>query len=204
MRLTTGLVPEWLTQKLGIISKQTERLTALINELVDVSRLTAGRLSLVLEDVDLQDLAQEVVARFADDGPLITLAAKRPVRGHWDRARLDHILTNLLTNALKFGGGRPIAVTVEPAGDLVHLRVRDQGSGISPADQKRLFQRFERLVSAQHYGGLGLGLWIVSQFAEAMGGRVRADSEVGRGSTFTVELPPDVAEAGARAMLAPP
>jgi signal transduction histidine kinase len=97
-------------------------------------------------------------------------------------------VTNLLSNAIKYGRGKPVDVTVEARERLATLTVRDHGIGISPADQRRIFQRFERAVSKRNYGGFGLGLWIVRQIVESLGGTVRVESVPGEGSTFQVEL----------------
>ena len=114
-------------------------------------------------------------------------------RKSWDRLRLEQILTNLLSNAVKYGAGRPISVEVGAtgAGDDadVWFAVRDRGIGMSPDELGRIFGRFERGVSERNYGGLGLGLWIVRQVVDAMGGSITVDSAPERGSTFTVRLP---------------
>ena len=109
--------------------------------------------------------------------------------GYWDRLRLDQVLTNLLSNALKFGAGKAIEVTLQETHDEVLLAVRDHGIGISPEHQSRIFGRFERAVPTRHYGGLGLGLWIVRQIVERLGGEIQVESVPGAGSTFMVTLP---------------
>jgi signal transduction histidine kinase len=99
------------------------------------------------------------------------------------------VVTNLLTNALKYGAGRPVRVGVAPAGDHARLTVRDEGIGIAPEHLRRIFGRFERAVSERHFGGLGLGLHITQQIVQALGGSVSVESVVGQGSTFEVLLP---------------
>jgi signal transduction histidine kinase len=111
------------------------------------------------------------------------------VTGLWDRLRLDQVFTNLLSNALKYGRGKPVHVRVEAEGDRARLTVRDRGIGISLDDQARIFGRFERAVSERNFGGLGLGLWIAKQIIDRHGGTIAVDSEPGEGSTFIVELP---------------
>jgi PAS domain S-box-containing protein len=192
-RATGGASPEALATKVQAVQRQLSRLSSLVRELLDVSRITAGRLRLEREDLDLAALAREVVPRFSEDlakaGCELRLDAPGPATGHWDRLRLEQVLQNLLSNAIKYGRGRPIEVRVGADAERAWLTVRDEGVGIAPEGQARLFQRFERLASERHYGGLGLGLWIVKQIVDALEGRIRVESAAGQGSTFTVELP---------------
>lgn len=178
------------------------RLQRLIDDLLDVSRITSGRLNLEREPTDLGELAREVADRYMPDahrtGSTLTVETKGITEGNWDRARLDQVLTNLLSNAVKYGAGKPIHVGVfgPDNGDArVRIVVRDEGIGIEPSAQARIFGRFERAVSERHYGGFGLGLWIVRELVEAHGGHVHFESEPGRGSTFFVELPTEVTHA---------
>ncbi|MFP2933046.1 ATP-binding protein [Pyxidicoccus sp. 3LG] len=185
--------PEALNTKVLAVQRQLSRLSSLVRELLDVSRITAGRLRLEREDLDLAALAREMVPRFSEDaaraGCTLRLDAPGPATGHWDRLRLEQVLQNLLSNAIKYGRGHPIDVRVGADAERAWLSVRDEGVGIAPEGQARLFQRFERLSSERHYGGLGLGLWIVKQIVDALEGRIRVESASGQGSTFTVELP---------------
>jgi signal transduction histidine kinase len=177
--------------KVELIRRSVDRLSRLVASLLDISRISSGRLDLEVEEVDLADVAREVVARFDEEavraGCTLLLQAE-PVKGRWDRMRLDQVITNLLSNAVKYGPGKPVVVRVEPDGDRGVLSVRDHGIGISDEDQRRIFQRFERAVSKRNYGGFGLGLWIVRQIVEGLGGIVRVESAPGAGSVFTVEL----------------
>jgi signal transduction histidine kinase len=111
------------------------------------------------------------------------------VVGRWDPARLEHVIAHLLLNAFKFGRGKPVHVRVERNGDRALLSVQDEGIGIAREDQERIFRRFERAVGVRHYGGLGLGLWIASEFVQAHGGTIRVESAAGKGALFTVDLP---------------
>jgi signal transduction histidine kinase len=134
-----------------------------------------------------------VAARFREElaksGNTLVLRCDGGVHGWWDPLRLEQVLTNLLSNAIKYGRGLPIDVQIRADAQQARIEVRDQGIGIPAEDQARLFQRFERLASERHYSGFGLGLWIVRQILDAMGGRIHVQSEPGQGSVFTVELP---------------
>ena len=182
-----------VVQKLKTVTRSSERLGELVNRLLDVSRIGEGPLDLVREEVDLVALAEEVVGRFREaqreSGALGQVSAAGPVRGRWDRARLDTILTNLLSNALKYGLGKPVEVRVSSGGGRVRVAVEDHGIGIDPADHARIFQRYERAASERHYGGFGVGLWVARLVAEAHDGRIDVQSVPGEGATFTLELP---------------
>lgn len=187
--------PEPLLAKLAIVDRQSQRLAQLVEQLLDISRVTAGRLVLELEEFELIELCRAVLTRHEDDlraaGCSIDLRAEAPIEVRWDRTRIEQVLTHLLSNAIKFGRGKPIEVEITAASGRVTLRVRDHGIGIESADQGRIFQRFERAVSARHYGGFGMGLWISRRVVEMLGGTIRVESSPAAGSTFTVELPAD-------------
>ncbi|HET9449790.1 MAG TPA: ATP-binding protein, partial [Aggregicoccus sp.] len=180
---------------------QVRRLSRLVDDLLDVSRIVAGKLPLRTEEVDLLQLTDEVVERFshqaAQAGSSVrvhrleegTGVAEGTVKGRWDRLRLEQVLTNLLTNALKYGQGRPVDVEVGSAEGYALWRIRDRGIGIAPEALGRIFGRFERAVSARAYGGLGLGLYISQQIVRAHGGRIEVQSRVGQGSVFSAHLP---------------
>lgn len=147
--------------------------------------------------MDLSEVVREVSDRFAEEVRRVgcTLRVDAPAtRGEWDRLRLEQVLANLLSNALKYGSGGSVDVTLEADADNARLSVRDEGIGISTEDIARIFGRFERAVPARHYGGLGLGLYITRQIVEAHGGQIRVTSTRGAGSTFTVELPRHLAK----------
>ncbi|MDY7225809.1 sensor histidine kinase [Hyalangium rubrum] len=193
-RAAQGPLPlDTVDAKLQSVQRQVVRLSRLVRELLDVSRISEGKLHLECEDVDLVLLARELAPRFSDDlaraGCELRLEMPETVMGYWDRLRMEQVLQNLVSNAIKYGRGRPIEVRVEADARMARMAVRDEGIGIAPESQARLFQRFERLASERHYGGFGLGLWIVKQIVDAMGGHIHVESEPGRGSLFTVELP---------------
>lgn len=193
LRASADTVPSaWLIDKFEKGQRAVARLGRLIETSLVLSQLTAERLDLHPEVVDVREIVREVVARAADDlawaGCECTVVAPCPAIGRWDRVRLDLVLTNLLSNAMKYGPGRPILIIVGVDERAVTLQVRDQGMGIAREDQRRLFQRFGRLPSATAVSGLGLGLWLVQQLVQAMQGRVEVASEPGQGATFTVTL----------------
>jgi signal transduction histidine kinase len=185
--------PERVTARLESASRQVDRVARLVSNLLDVSRIAAGRVALEREELDLTALVREVLERAEPEaqrgGYRLSLDAPAPVIGHWDRLRIDQALTNLLSNALKYGEGRPIDVRVVAEDAKALVTVRDHGIGIAPEQLERIFGRFERAVSERAYGGLGLGLYIVRRFVEAHGGVVRVESRAGEGSAFTLELP---------------
>ena len=183
-----------LEAKVQGAGRQVDKLARLIVQLLDVSRLRAGRdMDLEREELDLRGLAQEILGRFKEDaaqaGSELRLAAPSPVHGNWDRLRIDQVLTNFLTNALKFGKGRPIDVEVGKAGEEATIVVRDRGIGIAPGDHERIFERFERTGEAKAIHGMGLGLYIVRRIVEAHGGTIRVESRLGEGTAFYVKLP---------------
>jgi len=182
-----------LQRHLEMARRQLRKLSTLINALFDVSRIAQGRLTLDPTETDLGEVLGEVAAWFAPEaarvGSKLWVEGEPHVPGRWDRLRLEQILTNLLSNAIRYGAGRPIHVRVESEGDRARLVVRDEGIGISTEAQERIFGKFERAVSDRHYGGLGLGLHITRGIVEAMGGVIQVESRPGEGSTFTVELP---------------
>ena len=170
-----------------------KRLNRLVEELLDVSRLTAGRLLLHLEEVDIGEVLAEVADRFEDQrarsGSTLAIEAPPGLCGRWDRMRIDQVMTNLFGNAIKYGAGKPIAVTVTAPDDRVRVTIHDQGIGIGAEHHGRIFGRFERAVSDRNYGGLGLGLWIAHEIVQAHGGTIGFESTPGAGTTFFVELP---------------
>jgi hypothetical protein len=187
-----GLLPS-AQPRLRAIHRGTVRLARLVQVLLDVTNITAGRLALRPEPLDLSSVIRDALERWRDDLTRARCALDarlgESILGHWDRSRLEQIIDNLVANAVKFGAGSPIEVVAEAEGACAHLVVRDHGIGIAPDDQRRIFERFERAVPRKHYGGLGLGLWIVRNLVEAHGGEISVSSEPGSGSRFEVTLP---------------
>jgi signal transduction histidine kinase len=195
--------PDRVQRMLNVIEKQDERLLHLVNNLLDVSRLSEGRLELELEEVDLSALVHDVVECFREEIARaqcrLEIHAQDHIVGWWDRSRLDQVVTNLLTNALKYGAGSEVTICVSADATSARLTVADRGIGIAPQHLERIFGRFERAVAVKEYSGVGLGLSIARDIVEALGGTLGVVSEPGGGATFTVELP-----LRARALPAPP
>ncbi|MDC0677624.1 AAA family ATPase [Sorangium atrum] len=193
------VAPERIDAAIQVLNRQIARLAHLVNELLDVTRLNAGRLSLARAPLDLAALTREVVERMhqqlADARCRTHLDLEGPVVGDWDASRVEQVLINLLSNALKYGAGAPIHVVVRGLEGRALLVVRDHGIGVAEADQARIFERFERAVSVRNFGGLGLGLYIVRWIVTSHGGTICVESAPGAGATFIVELPLRPAEA---------
>jgi signal transduction histidine kinase len=184
---------ENVARRLELTRRQVDRLTALVATLVDVSRITSGKLQLSKQHADLVAVVQTVAERLGDDaqrsGSSLRIDASGPVWGDFDVSRVDQVLTNLVSNAIRYGRGQPIRLAVDGKNANARFCVEDRGIGIAPEHQGRIFQQFERAAPSTSYGGLGLGLWISAQIVDAMGGTISVRSEVDVGSVFTVELP---------------
>ncbi len=195
-RGTLATLPrERLARSVAMAERQVGKLTDLVGNLLDVSEFGSAGVRLALEEVDLGALAQAVAARFAAEaaraGAPIAVRAAPGVAGRWDRTRLDQMISHLVSNALKYGAGAPIEIEVSRSGDRARLAVADRGIGIAQQDVERIFGRFERAASVRAYGGLGLGLYIVRQIVSAHRGTIQVESQVGQGTRFTIELPPE-------------
>ncbi|MBX3466418.1 MAG: GAF domain-containing protein [Planctomycetes bacterium] len=193
--LDRGELPtDKLAEGLRRVEGNMQQAVALLNDLLNVTRIAAGRIELKQEHVDLRALTREVIERSrellqAADCPITPPPPGPPVVGSWDRMRLEQVLANLLSNASKYGRGRPIEVRLEVRGGTASLAVQDRGVGIAAAEHERIFERFGRTADNERDDSHGLGLWIVKQVVTAMGGRVRVESEPGAGATFHVDLP---------------
>jgi len=193
IRPDTALSNGQFARNVEVAGTQTARLIALVENLLDVSRLASGRLEIQTSEFDLAELVMEVVGRMrpaleASRCP-IEIAESAVLVGRWDRLRLDQVISNLISNAIKYGAGRPIEVRLKQGHAFARVEVKDNGIGIAPEDQDRIFQRFERAASGSHYGGFGLGLWISREIVLALGGSIEVESTLGSGSMFTVLLP---------------
>lgn len=173
--------------------RQIKSMIRLIDDMLDVSRMRSGKLSIRPTQVQLMTLLERVVSdlslQAATTGSSLTLLPHEPVSGCWDEFRVEQVIVNLLTNALRYGGGQPVEVSVEQMGECVRIDVRDGGKGIAPADLERIFEPFERGARNGEPKGLGLGLYISRQLAISHSGELRVTSNPGEGSTFSLMLP---------------
>jgi len=170
-----------------------KRLGQLVETFLDVSRLATGRMKLNVEPFELGEAAREIVERLRDAaagaGCKLALQTSGAIGGRWDRLRVEQVLTNLISNAIKYASGQSIEISVERRDGDAFIEVRDHGPGLAEHDLPRIFERFERATSARHYGGLGLGLYVARQIVDAHGGSIAARNPPGGGASFTVRLP---------------
>jgi len=191
--LNRAVSAEILDRSLRRVLGNTARLEQLTAELLDATRIEQGRLHLNPIEVALDAIVRQAVdhieGELAAAGSQVSITCAAPVVGQWDPSRLEQVVTNLVTNAAKFGAGKPIEIRIEQLGADAQLAVTDHGIGIDPALRPYVFDRFERAVPSSRYGGLGLGLYIARSIVVAHGGTITVESEPGAGSTFTVTLP---------------
>jgi signal transduction histidine kinase len=175
------------------MTRQVARLEQLVGNLLDVTRITGGSFVLDRSEVDLAELVRDVAERFADELDrarcVMTLSVPPSVIGNWDRLRMDQVVTNLISNAVKYAPGTPVEISLEETADAARLLVVDHGIGVHEAAKAKIFNRFERAETGRYYGGLGLGLYISHQIVSAHGGRITVTDTPGGGATFVVELP---------------
>ncbi len=185
--------PEQLLSILGSATSQVDRLTALVEDLLDVSRIQSGRLSYHFERTDIAELVRDMVERFSGQFEAakcdVSLSTDEDVYALCDRFRFEQVIVNLLSNAIKYGAGNPVEIHVRRLEDLASVVIKDQGIGIPKNKQEGIFDRFVRAVSASQISGLGLGLYISREIVKAHNGSISVESEENRGSTFTVTLP---------------
>jgi PAS domain S-box-containing protein len=186
------LSAEWFQSQLRRVEQRLHRLLETLDRLLDVSRLSTGRVDLQYESMNLAQTVREILGTFEAELAVarckLTLVEGGDAVGWWDRVRVEQICRNLLSNAIRFGAGRPIEVSVGTDQDFATLQVRDHGPGIAFDHQTRIFERFERGAD-QRSGGFGIGLWVVKNLCVAMGGTISVESTPGEGALFTVMLP---------------
>jgi len=194
IRAQSGTMPlpsEQITTRLNRANTQVTRLARLVDDMLDVSRISGGRLQLQFEEFEAIAVVKEVVEHETDSAKPASIALSTPpaltIRG--DRARFAQIILKLLANAIAYGNGHPIQVRLASGDSTIRLEVADHGVGIAEADQERIFERFVKLGKDTPNVRFGLGLWVAREVARAMHGDIRVSSIVGAGSTFIVELP---------------
>lgn len=184
---------EQVSRFLATTFRQIERLTRLVEEMLSITRIMSQGVVIQCSEMNLRELLERVIGSFSEQiresRSQVKMLQGSAVWGSWDRVRIEQVIENLLSNALKYGSGQPIEISLEKVGETAELRVIDHGIGIADEDQQRIFSRFERAVSYMKISGLGLGLYIVSEIVHAHGGDISVHSEFGKGSTFTVRLP---------------
>lgn len=189
---------DWLIGQLEALCDRLRKFISMLNRITDVARIGSGQIDLELEAVDFREVVCDVVAGFEREALIarstLQVNAPQPMGGTWDRMRLSQIVANLVSNAIRYGAGKPIEVRLSSAGEHALLEVQDHGIGIAHEDHERVFQRFERVTQRRRTGGFGIGLWIVRESCRAMGGSVELESAPGQGSRFTVRLPRERSE----------
>jgi signal transduction histidine kinase len=197
MHLARGNAAAFTLDKMHAMVDRDERqiksLIRLIEDMLDVSRIRTGKLSIRPTRFDLSTLVRDLLHNFSRQidaaETSVTLDAEQPVIGNWDEFRIEQVISNLLTNALRYGAKSPVSVKVYSEGGQALVDVRDQGIGISEENQTRIFQQFERVSARQAVAGLGLGLFISEQIVTAHGGTITVQSRIGEGALFRVCLP---------------
>ena len=173
--------------------RQIKSLIRLIEDMLDVSRIRTGKLSIRPSRLNLTTLVENLLRNFQPQivaaECVLSFTAEPSVEGHWDEFRIEQVVSNLLTNALRYGGKGPIDVRVYKVPGHACVEVQDRGIGISEENQKRIFQQFERVTSKAVASGLGLGLFISEQIVTAHGGTITVNSRINEGALFRVCLP---------------
>lgn len=186
---------ERLRQSLATLELAVGAFVRRATQVLDASRFNAGQFRLDPEPTDLSALVRGVAASYAEmarhAGCVVTTEVEAGITQLCDRGAVQQMLENLLSNALKYGAGRPVTVALARCGNGARLTVRDHGPGIAPADRARIFERFERAAQRGSPGGFGIGLWLVGQLAKAMAATITVDGADGEGAIFSLDLPPD-------------
>lgn len=187
--------PESVIKRIKISNKQLNRMSRLIDNMLDVSNINLGKLELEIEEIDLKNLTYEILESFEEQLEDLHIEVKVDINSNLplivqgDSYRLEQVMTNLLVNAIKYGNGKPITISLRNKSDVIVFSISDQGLGIDPKDRDKIFNRYERAVDSTKISGLGLGLYISKQIIEAHHGRINVQSQINQGSTFSIELP---------------
>ncbi len=187
------LSPEASLKRIQMANRQIGRLTRLIDDMLDMSRISVGKMHYSSQLFELNQLITEVVERFQNqeesESTLLSWVPVAPVEILGDRDRIEQVIINLLTNSLKYGNHQPVMVSLEIEKQSVNVLVKDQGLGIAPENIQRIFEKFERGVSSNEISGMGIGLYITRTIVEAHQGKISVESELGKGSIFKIILP---------------
>jgi PAS domain S-box-containing protein len=195
MDAKTGKLPpaDKLIKMLDTSNKEVDRLTHLVEDLLDVTKIRVGKLDIQLVESNLSETVHEVTERFSDALATakcpVKLEVEPEINGMWDGGRIEQVMVNLLSNVIKYAPGSLVTIRLSKSGDFAKLVVQDDGPGIPTEKQVKIFERFERAVSSRNISGLGLGLFIVKQIVEAHHGTIHLESNLGKGSMFIIELP---------------
>ncbi len=185
---------EEVIEAVGVGIQQSKRMSRLINDLLDVSETSSDYFQLYKEKVNLSELINDIKLKFEiilkeKKIQLIVKEEDKNIKGVWDKIRLEQAISNLISNAIKYGNGKPISLMVKKVGSTVEIKVIDRGKGVKKEDRKKIFKVFNRGSDVKHYKGIGVGLFLTRQIVEAHGGEIGLLSKVGDGSVFTIKLP---------------
>lgn len=186
-----AFAPEKLPKMVARDARQIRSMVRLIDDMLDVSRISSGKLSIRREPVDLAALVRRVAEDLAPGPDQLRVQVQEDacIEGYWDGFRVEQIVVNLISNALRYGDGKPVDISLAKTRNSAVIEVRDHGIGIGPKDQERIFDAFERVMHQDRTGGLGLGLFITKQLVDAHGGAITLQSQPGHGALFSVTLP---------------
>ncbi len=191
----TGPPPskEFIEKSFDIAITQVGRLTTLVEDLLDVSRMRAGKLGLNLESINVSEMLNEIVERyrshFESTKTPLTVKIQPAIMAQWDRSRVEQVIVNLISNALKYAPGKEVSIELKTQLSRAIIAIEDHGPGVRKSEHDRIFERFERAVSARNVSGLGLGLFISKGIIHSHRGEIWIESEPGQGAKFTVAIP---------------
>lgn len=192
-KVSDGPAKVEMEQNLRLAFEQVCDLSQLTEKLLDVSQLKSQQFILYPQKVNLRSVLQQVLEHYQGllqkAGCVVTLNGPGEISGEWDEVRLKQVFTNLLTNAMKYGAGKPIEISLSSAAKRVQVSFKDHGIGMAPENQAKIFNRYERVAHRGRFTGLGLGLYIAQQIVLAHKGEIRVESAPGKGANFIVELP---------------
>ncbi len=189
----TVFAPARVTKLVDQMDHGLERINRLVSDMLDISRIQNGKLQLDREHADLATMVRETLDRFSGQLSAVRITAElsglEAVPAEFDRFRMEQVFTNLVTNAIRYAPGAPLQIKLSTSGPMARIVFHDSGPGIAPENHAKIFERFERLVSADEISGLGIGLYIVREIIQAHGGSIRVDDTVKKGACFVIEFP---------------